>query len=268
VTNQDSATTQAVVNALLASGFPFQTAITELVRSTPNWTVAREEFPWRDETGSDRFLDLVVERPDLIVTIECKKTQKEILTFLLPDGAPHESVNRSRCLYLHQIQDSTRRLELFCGDWDFKPKSPESAFCVVSTSDSGKDQRLLEKDAQLLIAGADAFGRYLRPEQKTSLGEPNRAIVPAIVTNAKLFTANYTPSSVSLETGQLPIMPGPAISSIEWIRFRKAFSAREPAPGERTVFVIAANSLQKFLEALDDIAPQREPQNRVHIARS
>jgi hypothetical protein len=86
VANQDSAAKQAVINALLASGFPFQTAIADVVRHVPDWSIEKEEFPWRDDTGTDRFLDLVVCKNNLHVTIECKKTQKEIFTFLQPTG--------------------------------------------------------------------------------------------------------------------------------------------------------------------------------------
>jgi hypothetical protein len=112
-------------------------------------------------------------------------------------------VVRARCLYLSQIQDSTRRFELFCADWDITPNSSESAYCVVSTSDSGKDQRLLEKDAQLLVRGTDAFGKHLKSELPSRpLGEPDRVSVPVIVTNAKLFKVKYAPGSVSLDTGR------------------------------------------------------------------
>jgi hypothetical protein len=162
-------------------------------------------------------------------------------------------------------QASTKRSELFCGDWDIKPKSPESSFCVVSTSDSGKDQRLLEKDAQLLIRGTDAFGRYLKPEQKAELGELDQLIVPVIVTNAKLFTANYDPNSVSLDTGQLPVMPQPDISTIEWVRFRKAFTAGNRDAGDRTVFVVAASSLEQFVHDLDEIFSSHSPRHAVMI---
>jgi hypothetical protein len=265
VPDQDSSTKQAVISALLASGFPFQTAITEVVRRVPDCRVVAEEFPWRDDTGVDRFLDLVVHRHNLIVTIECKKTQKEIFTFLQPTGTSQTSVIRSRCLYVSQIQDPTKRLELFCGDWDIKPKSLESAFCVVSTSDSGKDQRLLEKDAQLLVRGTDAYGRYLKPGKKNALGEPDRVIVPVIVTNAKLFNANYDPNDVSLDTGQLPVMPPPDISTLEWVRFRKAFTAANRDVGERTVFVVAAASLQRFLHDLDEIFSPQSPRHFVIV---
>lgn len=263
--DQDSSTKQAVINALLASGFPFQTAITETVRHVPGCTVIAEEFPWRDDTGADRFLDLVVLRHDLIVTIECKKTQKEIFTFLQPTDTSEQRVIRSRCLYLHQIQDSSKRLELFCGDWDIRPSSPESAFCVVSTSDSGKDQRLLEKDAQLLVRGTDAYGRHLKPEPKNALGEPDRVIVPVIVTNAKLFSANYDPNTVSLDTGQMPVIPQPNISTVEWVRFRKAFTAANRDVGDRTVFVVAATSLQRFLHDLEEIFPSQSPRNAAFV---
>ena len=37
------------------------------------------------------------------------------------------------------------------------PKSLSCEFCVVSTSVSGKDQRLLERDASLLIRATDRF---------------------------------------------------------------------------------------------------------------
>ncbi len=147
--DQDSK--QAVVSAFLASGFPFQTAIAELVQQVPNCKLLQEKFPWRDDTGSG-FLDLVVNKHNFIMAIECKKTQKEILTFLQPGGSLHKLVP-------HDVFTLPRFMTKPC-DWSFiaaigeiKPNLLESMFCVVSTSDSGKDQRMLEKDAQILIRG-------------------------------------------------------------------------------------------------------------------
>src|SRR5690348_10549027 len=97
---QDS--TQAVVSALLASGFPFQTAIAEVVRQVPQCKLLAEEFPWRDETDAG-FLDLVISKYNIILVIECKKTKKEMFTFLQPGAA--EKVIKARCLYLKQILD-------------------------------------------------------------------------------------------------------------------------------------------------------------------
>src|SRR5260221_8661132 len=237
---------QAAISALLASGFPFQTAIARIVRHAPYCKVIHEEFPWRDIGGEDRFLDIVATKHRFVVTIECKKTQKEILTFLQPGGVAGD-VNRTRCLYLSQIQDSTGRVELFCSDWMLIPKSTESLFCVVSTSASGKDQRLLERDAQLLIRGTEAYARRFKADFKVKqFPEDDRPIVPIVVTNAELFVADYEASDVSLETGQLPV-PSPAkLNPVPWVRLRKAFSTGASDVGDRTVFVVRAGALEKW----------------------
>src|ERR1700720_2904143 len=102
-----SETPQAVINALLASGFPFQTAVARVVRQSEGYKLAGEEVPWRDDAGTDQFLDLVAERGHVLLPIECKKTQKEVLTFLRPRPLEGD-VNRARCAYLTQVQDATR----------------------------------------------------------------------------------------------------------------------------------------------------------------
>ena len=249
MSDQDSSTTQAILTALLASGFPFQTAIAELVQEVSSCKLIAQEFPWKDDTDVG-FLDLVITKHNLIVAIECKKTQKDVFTFLQTGDAG--KVIRAQCLYLSQIRDSSMRDELFCSDWEIKPSSLESMFCVVSTSATGKDQRMLEKDAQLLIRGADAFGRFVKQNPR-ELERPERAIVPIIVTNGKLFAARYHPKDVSLEIGQLPATPAPEIRQIQRIRFRKTFTY-SAAPVDRTVFVVAASSLKDFLSDLEMIS--------------
>jgi hypothetical protein len=44
---------------LRASGFPFQIAIADLIRTVPNGIVLEEEFPWQNEEGNGRFLDIL-----------------------------------------------------------------------------------------------------------------------------------------------------------------------------------------------------------------
>jgi hypothetical protein len=266
MTTEDSVTKQ-VIASLRKSGFPFQTAIASVVRGVADCEVKKEEYPWRDDTGVVRFLDLVVSKHNFLIAIECKKTEKEIFTFLQPtaSGTSQEDVVRSRCLYRNQVQDAaTWYWELCCGDWDIKPKSPESAFCVVSTSESG-DRRLLEKDAQLLIGGANAFGNSLIQQPKRAPGDPYlvrgddyRVIVPVIVTNAKLFAARCDPQSVALETGQLPTSWSD-ISPVDSVRFRKSFTASNPDEGYRTVFVVCAHSLAPFLQGLDYVSEEPSP---------
>jgi len=239
---------ESVINALVASGFPFQTAVASLVPAVEGWTIVAEEFPWRDDTGADEFLDIVATNGTSTVAVECKKTQKETFTFLRPGGGS-ERVARARCLYLTQIQDSTRRMEVFCSDWWLAPPSSESAFCVVSTSESRKDQRLLERDAQRLIRGTDGYAlHYRRTFQRRRDAEPDRPIVAVLVTNAKLFLARYETAAVSLDTGQFAMSPDADISPVQWVRFRKPFASSGGHDlGDRTVFIVLATAFAEFL---------------------
>jgi len=103
----------------------------------------------------------------------------------------------------------------------------------------------------------------LKLEPKHALGQPERLIIPAVVTNAKLFNANYDPKSVSLDTGLLPTQPQPDISPVKWIRFRKAFTAASRDVGDRTVFIIAAAELPKLLHDFDEIPSGHLPRHSV-----
>lgn len=248
--DQELASTAVATKALLASGFPFQTAVAGIIRATPNWTLAHEEFSWRDAGGEDRFLDIVARWHRFVVAIECKKTQKDLFTFLQPGGI-NGDVIRARCLYLTQIHDSTQRMELFTGEWTVSPKSAESMFCVVSTSASGKDQRLLKRDAGMLVRATDAYARQFKADYaKKGNSKQDHTILPVIVTNAELFVAEYKTSDISLESGQLPEpLPSP-LQPVPWVRFRKAFGGSKDL-GDRTVFVVRAVELSKWLQKLD-----------------
>lgn len=138
VTDQpNSETPQSVISALLASGFPFQTAVASIVRGTNGYTLAGEEVAWKDEMGNDQFLDLVAERGHVFLPIECKKTQKEMLTFLRPSPARGDEA-RARCAYLTQVKDSTRRLELFCSEWQLTPRSPSRGSAWLALARLGR----------------------------------------------------------------------------------------------------------------------------------
>lgn len=216
--------------------------------------MVREEFPWQDSAGEDRFLDIIAQREDVVATVECKKTQKEILTFLRPVAGPNglRETTRFRGIFTSQIQDSTLRIEIFRGEWDLAPRSLESMYCVVSTTEGGRDQRLLERDAHRVIRGTDACAQDRRAAFIAgSLGEPDRVLVPIIVTNARLFVAEYDPTMISLDSGQFAD-PVPEARPVRWVRFRKAFTTEGGVDhGDRTVFVTSGSS---FAELLTEIA--------------
>lgn len=253
--NQDEVP-QAAIGALLASGFPFQTTVASVVERLEWWKVVSEEFPWRDDLARDQFLDLVASDGQFVVTIECKKTQKETMTFLQP-RATAADITRARILQMEQILDSTKRMELFSADRNLSPVSHESQFCVVSTSEKGKDQRLLEVDARRLVRATDSFATHYKDEFKIERDpEPELFFLPVIVTNAELFIAIYDPSYVSLETGQFGKPDQMDIRAVDWVRFRKSFTPYGGKDsGARTVFVVTAKSLVAFLGQLHLVDP-------------
>lgn len=262
---------EAVLAALQSSGFPFQTAVANVIRAVPGWSVYASEYPWRTSTGDNQFLDIIATNNSLFLTIECKKTRKEILTFLRPLGHLHTGlVEDFRCLRAEQTRDSWRRIELFCEEWALHPRSTCSEFCVVSTSDSGRDQRLLERDAGVVVRAADAFGfdfqKRFRPDHDPS---PSAAclVVPVIVTNAPIYTARYNPSEVSLESGEF-VGPPKEVDSTPCVRFRKAFmSDVGPDLGDRSVFVVNAAAFAEFLDLIAAAPVQPQDRARVHFQR-
>lgn len=260
---------EAVLTALQSSGFPFQTAVAHVIYTVTGRSVYTSEYPWRTSSGDHQFLDLVARKGDLFLTIECKKTRKEILTFLRPLVLSHTGrLEEFRCLRSEQPRDSTGRLELFCEEWALHPPSTGSEFCVVSTSDSGRDQRLLERDAGLVVRATDAFAHEVperfRPDVDGSRSA-TRLFVPVIVTNARLYTARYKPSEVSLETGEFSVPPK-EVESVPYVRFRKAFMSDGITNlGDRSVFIVNAGAFAEFLDLIGPSPIQPEDRAQVRV---
>ena len=273
MTTEGAPVPESVLAALQSSGFPFQTAVAHVINPSIGWALHASEYPWQTSNGDGQFLDIVATNRVVFLAIECKKTRKEVLTFLRPLSLSHTGlVEDFRCLRAKQSLDSTRRLELFCEEWAVSPRSTSSEFCVVSTSASGKDQRLLERDAGVLVRATDAFAQdfrqRFRPDHDPA---PSTAclFLPVIVTNAPIYTARYKPPEVSLETGEFSVLPR-EIDSVPWVRFRKAFTSDGGADlGERSVFVVHAASFTEFLKQVAPAPVQPDEKASVHfIGRS
>lgn len=240
----------AVLDSLKNSGFPFQTAVAHVISESPGWSIRASEYPWRrpGSENDDRFLDIIATKGQFFLTVECKKTKQEIFTFLLPLGRLNtEEIEDFRCLRVGDY--SVPPGPVFCEDWGLSPKSTISEFCVVSTSQ--RDIRLLERDTSLLIGATDAFAQEFSKHFKIGKDLPAQYLfVPVIVTNAKLYTAYYEPSEVSLETGEFK-EPPEEIKPATWVRFSKAFTAGAGDDlGTRSLFVVSATSLPEFLKTL------------------
>lgn len=259
----------AVFGGLRSSGFPFQTAIAHVIRAkaAEGWSVHASEYAWRTPDGTTQFLDLVATNRRLFLAIECKKTSKDIFTFLRPVGHGHTGDHEDfRCLRAEQVRDSTKRLELYCEEWALLPRTRASEFCVVSTSKTGGDQRLLERDAGLLVRANDAFADDFRAGFEPDLDAPPSAIhlfIPVIVTNAAIYTTRYQPTEVSLTSGEFS-RPPKEIEAAPCVRFRKSFTSETRFDlGDRSVFVVQAGAFAEFLDLLDVSANQPDDRARV-----
>src|SRR6266481_2830597 len=207
----DSTIPESVRGALLGSGFPFQTAIAHVINPSIGWQVCASEYPWQMPSGDEQFLDIAAtNRRGLSVCIECKKSRKETLTFLRPVGpmSTGKNIHTVRCLNARDIPEG-KRAEIYCEDWDLTPPSTVSEFCIVSTSDSGRDQRMLERDARFVVRGTDAFAQHFvgqLPANHNPLSAPC-LFLSLIVTNSRIYTVRYQPEDVSLETGEFVALP-------------------------------------------------------------
>lgn len=277
MTGGDETIPKNILQSLKGSGFPFQTAIADVLRCSEGWSIHASEYPWRASGDEDRFLDLIAVHGMFFLTIECKKTRAETWTFLQPVGPSRsEHIADFRCLHVDFSTPILRRdtamtppeAVLSCQTLALWPKSPCSEFCIVGTSKSGRDQRLLERDAGLLIGGTDAFAENFRQRLTRGL-VPSRlyVVIPVIVTNAKLYLASYNPSEVSLETGEFQAWPK-RIEESPWIRFSKAFTTGEGRDlGARSIFVVSASLLEEFLQQHLEMAPQQPGDTVLTIIR-
>lgn len=251
-----------VSEALRASGFPFQIAVADLVRRAPGWRVVDEEWPWQEAAGQDRFLDLVAEKGRITVSIEAKKTEKDLYTFI-SDFSRQVETQWWRGLVFVKEETSPRSWYLDNCTWTADPRSAAGSFCVVSPGKGG-EERMLERPVQLLLRGTSAYAaRYFRRFQPRVQDTP-RAFVPVLVTNASLFVTEFDRESVPLDTGKL--LPGEKTTPVDWFRFSKPFLTNPHHDlGEMTVFVVRAQKLSEFL-ALIEMIGERGPYGNVRVA--
>ena len=246
MSNFNDNTPGEVLDSLKRSGFPFQTAITHVIRSAKDWSVHASEYPWRGPKNDDMFLDIVAVSKQLILTIECKKTAKETFTFLLPlGGVSTGHIEEFHCLcgVPHYTQG---KHDVRWHTWKLSPQSSTAEFCIVGNR-SGGNQRLLERDGSLLVSATDAFAGDLQGNNNLNWQLPY-LVVPVIVTNAKLYATRYEPTKVSLESGGFE-HPPTDIENVPWIRFSKTFGGRDFAP--RSIFVVNSMSFEEFLGKLE-----------------
>jgi hypothetical protein len=234
----DSHDVTPVVAALKKSGFPLQTRIEHEIRERRSWYVLASEHPWRSEDGA-QFIDLIANCGTVVLVVECKKAQERSLLFLRPVGRETGMVRR--CTVWHfepRGAGSSFGVDIKNID-DLQPASYQAEFCVSTDS----SQRLLEQDARLVASAAEVLVEPFSQAHHLS----RSFYVPTIVTTATLYTHRYEPPEIRLETGSFDKLDPKRIEQIRWVRFHKTFRVGDNA---RTVFVVNAAALPKFLDEI------------------
>lgn len=250
-----SDTHQPLRDLINRSGVPFQLAVENAMRTRG----AKHSIEvWREVPWANGFIDIVAKISDRIFcAVECKRVTDRSWSFVLTENA-RESATRCRIEWFNskavKIKDCSR---VFCSEWNMVEPSPESEFCILP-----KDTPIgsLESVCRGLIASCH---NLLESEAELVLNDDIVAMIPVIVTNAKLYTCKMDAISVSLETG-LPNEAGSIFQPVEMLRFRKSLvnqrsnSYRKSqmvlsdwiADRERTVFILTPSGIDRFLNGM------------------
>ena len=204
-------------------------------------------------------MDIVAQCEGLVATIECKKTETNVVTFLLPTQPKQFIAGTSNFVWVRRINDSTQRLAVSAGEVSIPPETSEAKFAVVANDSKNSNSRLIEADVQILLKGTIEYAGRSRSIRGLARTGP---IVPILVTNAKLYIDEFDTSKVSTESGSLAA-EFHNVSPVQFIRFRKAFvTHRSVELDEQTVFVVNADSLPKLLAELATARPSYPHENQ------
>ena len=217
------------------SGFPLQLAVQESVESASHgWNVETHEHPWASGDNAG-FIDLVLEREQLFLVIECKHASRSKWIFLCARDAAEQRKARFR----HSVVPQVEPTKVGYSEQHPLPASLESEFCVIEGS-GGDRRRLLEHWTGPLLASMDAFADETDRGAKWRLARtgphaPSEEIYygAAIVTTAPLYSCRLDPTGVSLSDGVLPA--DVAVTRERWVRFTKPLvtNGTDPARPDR-----------------------------------
>lgn len=263
--------TGLLVQAVKASGFPFQARIQNIIESVDGWHVTGSEVSWSHE-GREEFIDIVAQKRQLLITVECKR-----FGVLSEDQRSHKFEWRAGypkrsfvflCRKADEISDTeTQDTHITCyiGENDISeyfetpgargqirkinPASYEASLCV--TVDVNEPKELIERDVARLARGTHEYARTmygLLAEVNNDIAEE---FLPIYVTTAPLYVVRFDPTSVSEADGNIDIEEK-SLVRVPWVRFTKAFMASGTVNSDiRTVIVVEAIHLNEFLEKFE-----------------
>jgi hypothetical protein len=250
---------KSAVEIANASGFPLQIAVEHQVRNSRlGWSVYSVEHPWKnDHSGESGFIDLILEKWNVFLTLECKRVRDSSWIFLLPKD--DENRRRRHAVGWVSVEDeagSGHFAHFGWNDLSLSPSSPQSMFCAIRGQEA--HTRSLERVASELVAATEAFA-FKHPEVRANarLPEIRRFYFNVIVTTAQLAICEFQPDAVSLKDGTVDVAQ---TTIVPFVRFAKALSTstlgipREATyvdygqEHRHTTFVVNAEHLLNFLE--------------------
>ncbi len=202
---------------LNSSGFPFQLAVENVIRSISGWKVGRREYPWRNnDTGENGFIDIIAEKDSgSTLIVECKRVRDAEWIFLCSP----RNIDRSHARFW--VNQGGQAPAAGWYDGSVEPTSPEADFCAVMGQDHRKP--LLENLASELISATEAFAGEEFPffkEMPTSM-----AYFPVIITTAELYICEINLSDLEIESGEIK---DPIFKQVPCVRFRKSLTTAPP----------------------------------------
>lgn len=247
------------------SGIPFQLAIEEATRrvgARHGVEIVRREIPW-----SNGFVDIVARREQILFAFECKRVDDKSWLFVSSNQGT-DNVTRCRLewrkgMIPRPTNPLTGRDRVFCSEWDMCEGSPESDFCVIP---KGSPVKSLESVCRELISAC----HDLLADEDITYGDNVTPIVPLVVTTAKLLTCRFDPGGLPTDTGKLDAGLG-QFTPVDLMRFRKPLVTDGSNPyqssgmalkdwaadRDRTVFVLSASALERFLAGFRAFFPRK-----------
>ncbi len=179
------------------SGFPFQMAVEEIVRSGKHgWNIVGSELPWRDKSGADCYIDLVLDYGSSLAVIECKRVKEA-----KPGGAgawlffANPDIEQNRDVRLFRIDAKQQGPNPYYDDLTIRPTSFETTF--AATAD--KDESAVTIAGKLVTASETVAWDIA---EKLN-GDFMLITYPVIVTNAELWLCRFEPGEIDLASGTL-----------------------------------------------------------------
>jgi hypothetical protein len=251
------------LNIANSTGFPLQIAVEDLITrmgGTLGWRVKYVERGWQwKHLGQSGFIDLVLESCDGVchALLECKRTKNERYVFIPKNGRATET-SRAKVWVTHNFEG---QLDLGWRDVVIQPPSSVAAFCAVRGHDPGGRNSLLERLGSDLVSAVSAYALGDQQSPRSRNKYVSRCYIPVLVTTATLEVLEFSPSDVSIETGELR---DAKTKTVPWVRLRKellhhgeyfpdkhdAIAGAENERRENTLFVVNSKCLDTFLKQL------------------